>query len=1286
MLITLTFCLSPISLHEVYATDSTWVNGGTGDWNKPGNWSNGIPSGPSDRGLFTGNFPNTITFSKVGANTVGEVAFSSFVTYTFDIGLSIPLTTRQFTLNAAGVTGAFPPIFNVNANSTLTFAALSDAGNNSLTHINDTAQVIFQNFATADNATIINNAAAGINNGVNVSGMSTGISIGSLSGSGPVVLGSTTLTLGNLNTNDNISGAISGTGALTKIGTHTLTLSGINTYGGNTTISGGTLTFTGNTSGLSGNIIDNAALIFNQASNSSFGGIISGSGTLTKSNIGILTLSGANTYTHDTTIDTGGTISIAAVNGIGDDSSTNNLTLDDGTLQTTATFTSARGITLNAGGGTFNVSPGITTTFNGNIGGTGALTKTGTGTLILGGANLFYGGITTINAGTLTFTGDTTNLTGGMSNATAVVFDQAADSTFAGNISGAGTLTKSGAGNLTLISGGNTYTGGTTITGGTLTGNTTSLTGNIVDDAALVFDQAAAGTFAGDISGTGSFTKLGIGNLTLSGANTYGGLTTISGGTLTFTGDTAGLTGNMSNATAVVFDQAANSSFGKIISGGGTLTKSDTGILTLSGANTYTGTTTVNGGILQGTITTATALTVTNPGVFNLTASQTIGSLSGDGDVTLNAFSLTTGGNNTSTTYAGIMSGTGGLTKTGTGTFTLLGANTYTGGTTITGGTLRGNTTGLTGNITDNAALVFDQATADTFAGVISGTGSFTKLGAENLTLSGVNTYTGSTTITAGTLTFTGDTTNLTGGMSNATAVVFDQAADSTFAGNISGAGSFTKLGAGNLTLSGTNTYTGGTTITAGTLRGNTTSLTGNIIDNAALAFDQAAAGTFAGDISGTGSFTKSGAGNLTLSGANTYTGVTTVNGGILQGTIPTATALTVTNPGVFNLTASQTIGSLSGNGGVTLNAFNLTTGGDNTSTTYSGILSGAGGLTKTGAGTFTLLGANTYTGGTTITAGTLTGKATSLTGNIIDNAALVFIQTAATVGTFAGDISGTGTFTKLGAGNLTLSGTNTYTGGTTVTEGTLTGNTTSLTGNIVDNAALVFDQAAAGTFTGNISGTGAFAKLGAGNLTLSGTNTYTGGTTITAGILTGNTTSLTGNIVDNAALVFNQTSAGTFAGIINGTGTFTKSGAGNLTLSGANTYTGVTTVNGGILQGTVPTATALTVTNPGVFNLTANQTIGSLAGNGGVTLNAFNLTTGGNNTSTTYSGIISGAGGLTKTGAGTFTLLGANTYTGGTTITGGTLTGNTTSLTGNIVDNAALVFNQAAAGTFAGV
>jgi autotransporter-associated beta strand protein len=684
--------------------------------------------------------------------------------------------------------------------------------------------------------------------------------------------------------------------------------------------------------------------------------------------------------------------------------------------------------------------------------------------------------------------------------------------------------------------------------------------------------------------------------------------------------------------------------------------------------------------------------TLTN--ALTLAAAQTwnanTANLSLSGTIALAANTLTLTGS-ANTTLSGVISGTGALVKTGTGTLTLTGANTYTGGTTVSAGTLQGDTTSLSGNITNNAAVTFDQATNGTYSGVISGTGALTKQNSGTLTLTGANTYSGATAVNAGTLSLgaanalgtstavsiaSGATLQLaTGAQTIAsfsgaggidlganTLTAGGSNASTTFSGTISGTGALVKNGTGTLTLTGANSYTGGTTISAGTLQGNTSSLTGNIANNAALVFDQSANGTFAGVISGTGSLTKQNAGTLTLTGANTYAGPTTISGGTLTlgsgGALNSINAVTIAGGATFQLGAgSQTIGSFAGAGNIDLGSFTLTSGGSNASTTFSGAIAGTGGLVKNGAGTLTLSGANTFTGTTTINAGSIVATTAGFGGAIVNNASLVLDQS--TNGTYAGAISGTGSLIKQNTGTVILSGTNTYSGGTTVSAGTLQGNTTSLQGSIANNAAVVFDQAANGTYAGAMSGTGSLTKQNTGTLILSGANTYSGGTTVSGGALQGNTTSLQGSIANNAAVVFDQASNGTYAGVMSGTGSLTKQNSGTLILSGANTYAGGTIVSAGTLQGTT----------------TSLQ--GNIANNAAV---IFDQASNG-----TYAGTMSGTGSLTKLNAGTLTLSGTNTYSGGTTVSAGTLQGTTASLQGNIANNAAVVFDQATNGTYAG-
>jgi fibronectin-binding autotransporter adhesin len=267
--------------------------------------------------------------------------------------------------------------------------------------------------------------------------------------------------------------------------------------------------------------------------------------------------------------------------------------------------------------------------------------------------------------------------------------------------------------------------------------------------------------------------------------------------------------------------------------------------------------------------------------------SNAIGSLSGSGTVTNNDAApviLTAGGDNTTTTFGGVLSdgsGTLGLTKTGLGTMIITGTNTYTGGTTITGGALQignGSTTGsIVGNVIDDAVLLFDRSGTFALSSSISGTGMVTQQGTGTVELMGNNTYSGPTTVTSGTLQAGSlKAFSATSAYTVAVSSVLDLNGFSNMIGSLSGSGTvtnngagpavltaggddttktfdgvlsdgpgtlgLTKTGLGTLILTGTNTYTGGTTVTGGTLQigngGTMGSIVGNVTDDATLAFD----------------------------------------------------------------------------------------------------------------------------------------------------------------------------------------------------------------------------------------------------------------------------------------------------------------------------------------------------------------------------------------------------------------------------------------------------------------
>ena len=709
------------------------------------------------------------------------------------------------------------------------------------------------------------------------------------------------------------------------------------------------------------------------------------------------------------------------------------------------------------------------------------------------------------------------------------------------------------------------------------------------------------------------------------------------------------------------------------------------GTASLTGSITSTGALTVNSGagsIITGSITATTGplIVVNNGGTIG-------GAITGSGV----ADSVTISGGGT----------IGGAVALGAGddTFSVGTGTTYTGNIDLDGGN---NTLTNAGTLNGNVAAAAGNDTV-TNSGALNGS---VNLGDGN------NTITNSGPIIG----------NITTGTGNDT---LTNTAPGTVTGNINlgtgtdgisglaGAGTVTKAGAGTLTLSGNNTgfsnvgtvlningggmvavgasnnmFTGGIAMDSGTLQTTGAATLTNVITLGAGggAVQSDAATTLSGNISGAGGLTKTGTADLTLSGANTFAGPATVNNGklILSGgaAIGDTTAVILntssTTAGSLQVNNAETIGSLAGSGNVILNA-GLTTGGDNTSTTESGIISGTGSLTKNGTGTFTITGANTYSGGTTVNNGTLAGNSTSLQGNILVNVPgiLLFNQTAN--GTYAGALTGAGTFTKAGAGVLTLSGNNSgFTGTSNLNGGTIAigaannigvgplvfdGGTLQTTGPLTLANAITLNAGggtvqtdAATTLSGIIGGAGGLTKTGTANLTLTGANTYGGGTTVSAGTLTGTTTSLQGAIVDNAAIVFDQTTSGTYAGNLSGTGTVTKSNTGTVTFTGNNTYSGATAINGGTLivgPTGIGDSSAVTVASGATLQLGANETIGSLAGAGALT-GAFTLTTGGNNSSTTFSGPVTSTG-ITKVGTGTFTLSGTGT-SAGLVANGGTL------------------------------
>ena len=354
--------------------------------------------------------------------------------------------------------------------------------------------------------------------------------------------------------------------------------------------------------------------------------------------------------------------------------------------------------------------------------------------------------------------------------------------------------------------------------------------------------------------------------------------------------------------------------------------------------------------------------------------------------------------------------------------------------------------------------------------------------------------------------------------------------------------------------------------------------------------------------------------------------------------------------------------------------------------------------LIKYGTGTLLIDGSATYSGTTTINGGTIQlGDGTNTgsllgTGDVITAAGthIVVEPGIAAAGEIGGNISGPADLTQNGPGTFILLGANTYSGGTTINGGILQlgngGTTGSLTGNVTDGGTFAIDRSNTYTYGGVISGGGSFIQVGTGTTIFTNANTYGGGTAILAGTLQigngGATGSIIGNVADAGTFAIDLSNTYTFAGNISGPGSFQQLGTGTTVFTGANSYGGTTTVVSGTLQAgaanTFSPSSANIVDLGGILDLHGfNQTIGSLAGAGNVTLGAGTLTTGGDNTNTIFSGAISGTGGLTKQGTGNFFLTGNSGYTGPTNVDGGVLVVN-----GSIVS--AVTVNSGA--TLAGV
>jgi autotransporter-associated beta strand protein len=796
-------------------------------------------------------------------------------------------------------------------------------------------------------------------------GASLSETIGTLSGDGTVTLGSgSVLTIGASNIDSDWDGILTGGGTITKTGTGVLEFDGVNTFGGaGQTISllGGvfqvsfdsnmgnaanTLTFNGGTEQFLGGFTSARSIIltgsgtFDTSNNSNtLSGTISGGGMLTKTGAGTLTLSGTNTYSGGTTI-TGGNssaLSIASASNLG----TGNLTINGGSMLTsTANLTLTQGIVLGAQGGSnqadgnpvsgiLNVATGTTLTLDTigiseSVAGTGRLEKVGGGTLLINTAGTFSGG---------TYLHDGTTV--------------AANPAALGSPSGGNTLTIDNGAHLVLGVSGVFNLPVLVGNGGAVVGATSS--SNVAFDNGLVSNVPAqsggfaiasgtnglggANTFSGDVT-VNSDAALSISRdanlgaaanqLFLNGNSTLkieDGVNIVSNTSVQATFATSRQINLLGGLVTIEVDNTYNTTnplptslgahtntltLNGLITGSGTLVKNGNGTLVLGNlGDNYTGGTIINAGTLS-TVNGAAlgdashSLTINPAGIFQVTGTFTTARetvLGGTGGPSSGGTFDVTGTNNL--TRVGAISGSGSLTMTGTGTLSLFGVNSYTGGTYLNAGTVAINSSNSLGATSGSATL--GNATLEVVSDITS-------------------------------------TRNIVIGMSNSTMQV-DSGATYTLSGTLSGSGTLNKNGEGVLALNGTNTYTGGTTINAGTVVVNSSVSLGNggpLVLNAATL--QVATGyttarnmtlgdaastievtpsqsyTIAGVVSGTGSLTKNGTGTLTLSATNTFTGDTIVNYGTLivagssGSALATTATITVNDSGTLLLGANNQI------------------------------------------------------------------------------------------------------------------------------------------------------------------------------------------------------------------------------------------------------------------------------------------------------------------------------------------------------------------------------------------
>ena len=570
-----------------------------------------------------------------------------------------------------------------------------------------------------------------------------------------------------------------------------------------------------------------------------------------------------------------------------------------------------------------------------------------------------------------------------------------------------------------------------------------------------------------------------------------------------------------------------------------------------------------------------------------------------------------------------VITGAGGINKSGTGTLTLSGANTYTGNTLVSAGKI------VLGN-----ALALQNSAYDT----ASVNGGLDVTGYPTPTLGGL---TGSANLTTALITGYDSISTLT--LNPQTGITSTYSGD---VGNGNGSMALTKTGAGTQVLSGANTYTGPTTISGGVLSIGGAGQLGSgtyaaaITNNAVLSYSSSASQTLSGEISGTGSLTKSGTGTLTLTGANTYSGATSVNNGTLlvNGSLASGSAVTVAG------------GTLGGSGTIT-GTVNVAANGSlapgNAANTIGTLT-----LANSGASALTLTNANIYCD---MPDSVTTCDLIAITGTLVLNGNSTVYLNAPNWAVLQG------VYTQMTYAAISGSGDLNFPNGTkTMWNATLAINPGSVTVTVGAGGLIAQD-----VWKGD-SGSPTVWDTSAANWTRSGVagQAYVEGDAVMFDD-SATTFSIISGTVSPSSVLFNNTTAYAVSAVIGGAGPLVKNGSGTVTLSGNNTYTGGTIIIGGTLQignggsaGTIAPTSAIANYGTLAFNRTGISTlISAITGSGALTFSG-----GGTNTLASSTGALS-SGGITVGSATTLTIAAGGgsatrTVANAITLNGGTLQG----------------------------